>query len=90
MIDISISSSSLGGAVFISTLYFFCIAVIVLPFFPTTCFPMPGGITTIWVFMISISGLVDVDARWCVCCGVCGLDGGWFVVVLMVLLFVCG
>ena len=33
VIDISVSSSPLGGAVFISTLYLVCIAVIVLPFF---------------------------------------------------------
>ena len=73
---IRVSSFSLGGAVMISTLCRFCMAEITFPCFPTTCFPMPGGITTICVLRMSIYGLLGVGVCWWACCGVCGLCGG--------------
>ena len=69
VIVICVSSLSLGVDVFISTLCRFWISCIVFPFFPTTCFPIPGGMTMIWVLRISTSGLLF------------GVVSGWLLVV---------
>ena len=52
---IRVSSLWLGAPVCISTLLRVFISVTILPFFPTTCRPMPGGMVIVWVIFSLVS-----------------------------------
>ena len=56
--DIGVSSFSQGGVVLMSTVCLFCMADIIFPCFPTTCF-QPGGITT-YLYISSYGELISM------------------------------